>query len=53
MISSSRALFMGTANPIPMLPPDEDAIQVLIPTTSPREFTSAPPELPGFMAASV
>jgi hypothetical protein len=26
---------------------------VLTPTTSPREFSSGPPELPGFSAASV
>jgi hypothetical protein len=28
-------------------------IAVLIPTTAPRASTSAPPELPGFSAASV
>ena len=30
-----------------------DAIAVLIPTSSPLRLTSAPPELPGLMAASV
>ncbi len=29
-----------------------DAIAVLIPTTSPRTFTSGPPELPGLIGAS-
>ena len=30
-----------------------DAIMVLMPMTSPCEFSSGPPELPGLMAASV
>ena len=30
-----------------------EAIQVLMPITSPSRLTSAPPELPGLMAASV
>ena len=30
-----------------------DCIEVLIPTISPRIFTSDPPELPGLIAASV
>jgi hypothetical protein len=30
-----------------------EAIMVLMPITSPREFSSGPPELPGLMAASV
>ena len=33
--------------------PVDDLITVLIPTNSPRVFTSAPPELPGLTAASV
>ena len=45
---------MGIANPMP----DDwsapfDAIIVVIPITSPREFSSGPPELPGFTEASV
>ena len=40
--------FTGTANPSPT-----PATAVLIPTTRPRPSTSAPPELPGFSAASV
>ena len=39
---------MGTARPSP-----NPATAVLIPTTSPVEMASAPPELPGFSAASV
>ena len=48
-----RALLMGTAKPSPLLEPVWEAIQVLMPTTSPRRLTRAPPELPGLMAASV
>ncbi len=48
------ALSMGMANPTPTLPPLlVPAIQVLTPTTWPRMSTSAPPELPWLMAASV
>jgi len=36
-----------------MLPPDCDRIAVLMPTSWPRRLISAPPELPGLMAASV
>ena len=42
------ASLMGTARPRPT-----PATAVLIPTTQPRPSTSAPPELPGFSAASV
>ena len=41
-------VLIGTARPSPM-----PAIAVLTPTTRPRPSTSAPPELPGFSAASV
>ena len=43
------------ANPTPALasPPPLVAIAVEIPTTSPFPLASAPPELPGLMAASV
>ena len=40
-------------NPTPSLPPPLDAIELLIPTTSPFMLTSGPPELPGLIAASV
>ena len=39
---------IGTASPSPT-----PATAVLMPTTRPRPSTSAPPELPGFSAASV
>ena len=41
-----RAMFAGIANPMPMLPSPGEMIWELIPTSSPRVFTSAPPELP-------
>jgi uncharacterized Ntn-hydrolase superfamily protein len=47
------AMFVGMANPMPMLPPDGDRICELMPTSSPRVFTSAPPELPWLIGASV
>mmetsp|Transcript_141026 Transcript_141026/g.316212 ORF Transcript_141026/g.316212 Transcript_141026/m.316212 type:complete len:210 (-) Transcript_141026:53-682(-) len=43
----------GTAKPTPAKAPEGEAIIVATPTTSPREFSSGPPELPGLMAASV
>ena len=48
-----RAMFDGIAKPMPMLPPDGDRICELMPTSSPRVFTSAPPELPWLIGASV
>jgi len=56
LMKSSKAflaLFMGIAKPSPTDPPEGEAIQVLIPTTSPLIFTRAPPELPWLIAASV
>ena len=56
------AVLLGIAKPTPMLPlcdcdpaPPEAtvAIAVLMPMTSPAPLTSAPPELPGLIAASV
>ena len=41
------------AKPMPTLPPDGVKIAVLIPTSSPLRLTSAPPELPGLIDASV
>ena len=46
-------MFDGTAKPMPMLPPDGDRICELMPTSSPAVFTSAPPELPWLIGASV
>ncbi len=48
-----RAMFTGIAKPMPMLPPVREMIAELIPTSSPLKFTSAPPELPGLIDASV
>ena len=47
------AMLTGTAKPMPTLPPDGPMIAVLMPTSSPCRFTSAPPELPGLIEASV
>ena len=41
------------ANPTPELDPDSEVIIELMPTSLPSESTSAPPELPGLMVASV
>ena len=46
-------MLVGIANPMPMEPPEREKMAVLMPTSSPFMFTSAPPELPGLMAASV
>ena len=43
----------GIAKPMPWLPPEREKIAVLMPTSRPPMSTSAPPELPGLMAASV
>lgn len=44
---------MGTAKPMPTLPPAGAMIAVLMPTSLPSVVTSAPPELPGLVEASV
>ncbi len=53
--ATSLARLPGMAKPTPMLPSPwpEVAIAVLMPTTWPARLTSAPPELPGLIAASV
>ena len=51
-----RAMSAGIAKPRPMLPAMEPRglkLAVLMPTSSPLRFTSAPPELPGLIDASV
>ena len=48
-----RAMLTGMAKPMPMLPPERERMALLMPTSSPRRFTSAPPELPGLIDASV
>jgi hypothetical protein len=56
-ISSSAtclAVLIGTAKPIPMLPPPfGDSIWELIPITRPAASIRGPPELPGLIGASV
>ncbi len=49
-VMMGRAMLMGIANPIPWA---VVAVAVLMPITWPAAFTSAPPELPGLIAASV
>src|SRR5437764_14206420 len=51
--TAGLAICAGIAKPMPENDPDAEMRKVLIPTTSPRAFTSAPPELPGLIAASV
>ena len=47
------AMFDGIAKPMPMLPSPGVRICELMPTSSPFVFTSAPPELPWLIGASV
>ena len=53
LIKTVLAVALGMANPRPSFPPDCDTMNVLTPTTSPRIFTSGPPEFPGLIGASV
>src|SRR4051794_35281413 len=48
-----RAMLIGTAKPIPTLPPLCEKMAVLIPISRPSSVTSVPPELPGLIDASV
>ena len=43
----------GIAKPMPMLPPLRLRMAEFMPTSLPSMLTSAPPELPGLMDASV
>ena len=53
-LSTTRlTMAAGTANPTPAEEPEREKIAVLMPIRSPSMSTSAPPELPGLMAASV
>ncbi|MNE38318.1 hypothetical protein D3C80_1322120 [compost metagenome] len=47
------AILLGIAKPMPTLPPPGARIAVLIPINSPLRFSSAPPEFPRLMEASV
>ena len=53
--SRSRIVLIGTAKPMPMLPARCASVKIAVfmPITSPRTFSSGPPELPGLIAASV
>ncbi len=48
-----RTIAVGMAKPMPTEPPEREKIAVLMPTSLPSRSTSAPPELPGLIAASV
>ena len=49
----ARTMFTGIAKPMPTLPPVREMMAELMPTSSPFKLTSAPPELPGLIDASV
>ena len=51
--TTTRTMLEGMAKPMPFEPPEREKIAVLMPTSRPVRSTSAPPELPGLMAASV
>ena len=51
--TTTRTMLAGMAKPMPCEPPEREKIAVLMPTSRPVRSTSAPPELPGLMAASV
>ena len=46
-------MFEGMAKPMPFEPPEREKIAVLTPARRPSMSISAPPELPGLIAASV
>ena len=52
---TALTVFEGIAKPTPTLPLDESPVSIceLTPITSPRPFSSGPPELPWLIAASV
>ena len=51
--TTTRAMLDGIAKPMPILPPEDETIDELMPMSRPSIVTSAPPELPGLIAASV
>ena len=51
--STERASVTGIAKPMPIEPPDCEKIALLMPIRLPFASTSAPPELPGLIGASV
>ena len=52
-VATTRTMLAGMAKPMPCEPPEREKIAVLMPTSRPAVSTSAPPELPGLIAASV
>ena len=46
-------MLAGMAKPMPIEPPEREKIAVLMPMRLPSMSISAPPELPGLIAASV
>ena len=50
---TTLTMLTGIAKPMPCEPPEREKIAVLSPTRRPARSTSAPPELPGLIAASV
>ena len=51
--TTTRTILAGIAKPMPCEPPEREKIAVLMPASLPVMSTSAPPELPGLIAASV
>ena len=51
--TTTRTMLAGIAKPMPCDPPEREKIAVLTPASRPVMSTSAPPELPGLIAASV
>ena len=51
--TTTRTMLAGIAKPMPCEPPEREKIAVLMPASLPVMSTSAPPELPGLIAASV
>jgi hypothetical protein len=51
--TTARTMLDGIAKPMPIEPPPRLKIAVLMPISRPSVVTSAPPELPGLIAASV
>ena len=50
---TGEAVALGTAKPMPTLPPDGEKMAVLMPMTSPSRLNMGPPELPRLIDASV
>ena len=51
--TTTFTMLTGIAKPMPCEPPEREKIAVLTPISRPARSTSAPPELPGLIAASV